>query len=142
MGNSLAARVGVIFGAFYVAIGVLGFFVTGFEGFTQNGPDKLLGISVNPFHNLVHLGTGAFLLIMSLQKNDAAAEGGIMGVGLFYVTAFVIGVVASNNLTILSMYGEGELANYFHLLSGVALLGVGLISSGATAAAAKRRGLA
>jgi hypothetical protein len=142
MGTSLAAKVGVAFGAFYVALGVLGFFVTGFEGFTQNGPDKLLGVSVNPFHNLVHLGTGAFLLIMSLQKNDAAAEGGIMGVGLFYVTAFVIGVTATNNLTILSMYGEGELANYFHLLSGVTLLGAGLISSGATAAAAKRRGLA
>ncbi len=142
MGTSLAARFGVALGAFYVALGVLGFFVTGFEGFTQNGPDKLLGVSVNPFHNLVHLGTGAFLIIMSLQKNDAAAEGAVMGVGLFYITAFVIGVTSTNNLTILSMYGEGELANFFHLVSGVALLGVGLISSGATAAQAKRRGLA
>jgi hypothetical protein len=90
----------------------------------------------------VHLGTGAFLIIMGMQKNDAAAEGAVMGVGLFYITAFVIGVTSTNNLTILSMYGEGELANFFHLVSGVALLGVGLISSGATAAQAKRRGLA
>jgi uncharacterized protein DUF4383 len=142
MGTSLAARFGVAFGAFYVALGVLGFFVTGFQGFTQNGPDKLLGISVNPFHNLVHLGIGVLLVVMSMQKNDAAAEGAVMGVGLFYITAFVIGVTAVNNLTILSIYGEGELANFFHLVSGVALLGIGLVSSGATAAQAKRSGLA
>jgi Domain of unknown function (DUF4383) len=142
MGTSLAARFGVAFGAFYVALGVLGFFVTGFEGFTQNGPDKLLGVSVNPFHNIAHLGIGALLIVLSLQKNDAAAEGAVMGVGLFYITAFVIGVTASDNLTILSIAGEGELANFFHLISGVALLAVGLISSAATASQAKRSGVA
>ena len=141
MGTSLAARFGVALGAFYVALGVLGFFVTGFEGFTQNGPDKLLGVSVNPFHNLVHLGTGAFLVIMSLQKNDAAAEGAVMGVGLFYVTAFVIGVMNSDNLTVIGMRGEGDPANFFHLLSGVTLLVVGLLATGATASQARKRGL-
>jgi uncharacterized protein DUF4383 len=142
MGTSLAARFGVAFGAFYVALGVLGFFVTGFEGFTQNGPDKLLGVSVNPFHNIAHLGIGAILIILSLQKNSAATEGAVMGVGLFYITAFVIGVTANDNLTILSLYGEGEVANFFHLISGVTLLAVGLISSAASAAQAKRSGLA
>ena len=142
MGTSLAARFGVAFGAFYVALGVLGFFVTGFEGLTQNGPDKLLGVSVNPFHNIAHLGIGALLIILSLQKNSAATEGAVMGVGLFYVTAFVIGVTAGDNLTILSLYGEGEVGNFFHLVSGVTALAVGLISSGASAAQAKRSGVA
>jgi hypothetical protein len=142
MGTSLASRVGLAFGAFYVALGVIGFAVTGFEGFTQNGPDKLLGVSVNPFHNIAHLGIGAFLLVMSLQKNDAAAEGAVMGVGLFYVTAFVIGVMNADNLTILGMRGEGDAANFFHLLSGVTLLLVGLLSSAASASQAKKRGLA
>jgi hypothetical protein len=143
MGTSLAARVGVLFGLFYVAIGVIGFFVTGFGGaLTGEHGDTLLGISINQFHNVAHIGIGAFLLILSAQKNDAAAEGAVMGVGLFYVVAFVIGVIASDNLTILGMRGEGDPANFFHLLSGVTLLVVGLISSGATAAAAKKRGLA
>jgi hypothetical protein len=143
MGTSLAARVGVLFGLFYVAIGVIGFFVTGFGGaLTGEHGDTLLGISINQFHNVAHIGIGAFLLILSAQKNDAAAEGAVMGVGLFYVVAFVIGVIASDNLTILGMRGEGDPANFFHLLSGVTLLVVGLISSGATAASAKRRGLA
>jgi hypothetical protein len=142
MGTSLANRVGLAFGAFYVAIGVLGFAATGFSGFTQDGPDKLLGLSVNVFHNLAHIGIGAILLILCSQSNVAAAEGAVMGVGLFYVVAFVIGVTAPDNLTILSIHGEGDVTNIFHLISGVFLLTVGLLSSGATAADMKKRGLA
>jgi len=143
MGGSLAAKVGVAFGAFYVAIGVIGFFITGFGGaLTGEQGHELLGISINQFHNIAHLGIGAFLLILSLQKSDAAAEGAVMGVGLFYVVAFVIGVMNSDNLTILGMRGEGDPANFFHLLSGVTLLLVGLLSSAATAQQAKKRGLA
>ncbi len=142
MGDSLAQKAGPIFGAFYVAIGVLGFFATGFEGVTQNGPDKLLGFAVNPLHNLVHIGIGAFLLIMTLQKNTAAAEGAVMGVGLFYIVAFVIGVSAPDNLTILSMSGSGDLENFNHIVNGVALLTIGLLSTGASASQAKRRGVA
>jgi hypothetical protein len=141
--GSLAAKVGVAFGAFYVAIGVIGFFVTGFGGaLTGEHGDSLLGVSINQFHNIAHLGIGAFLLVLSLQKNEAAAEGAVMGVGLFYVVAFVIGVIASDNLTILGMRGADDPANFFHLLSGVTLLVVGLLSSAATAQAMKRRGLA
>ncbi len=141
--GSLAAKVGVAFGAFYVALGVVGFFVTGFGGaLTGEQGDAILGVSINQFHNIAHLGIGALLLIMSLQKNTAAAEGTVMGVGLFYVVAFVIGVTASDNLTILGMRGEGDPANFFHLVSGVTLLVVGLLSSAATAQSMKKRGLA
>ena len=117
--------------------------MTGFGGaLTGEQGDAILGISINQFHNIVHLGIGAFLLIMSLQKNDAAAEGAVMGVGLFYVVAFVIGVISSDNLTIIGMRGADDPANFFHLLSGVTLLVVGLLSSSASAAQAKKRGLA
>jgi len=143
MGGSLAAKVGVAFGAFYTVLGLTGFGVTGFGGaLTGEHGDAILGITINQFHNIVHFGIGAFLVVMSLQKNDAAAEGAVMGVGLFYVVAFVLGVMNSDNLTIIGMRGEGDPANFFHLLSGVTLLLVGLLSSGATHAAAKRRGLA
>jgi hypothetical protein len=141
--NSLAAKVGVAFGAFYVAIGIIGFFITGFGGaLTGEHGDSLLGISINQFHNLVHLGIGILLLALSLQKNEAAAEGAVMGVGLFYVVAFVIGVMNSDNLTIIGMRGAGDPANFFHLISGATLLVVGLLSSAATASQAKKRGLA
>ena len=143
MGGSLAAKVGVAFGAFYIVLGLVGFMVTGFAGaLTGEQGHAILGISINQFHNIVHFGIGAFLVVMSLQKNDAAAEGAVMGVGLFYVVAFILGVMSSDNLTIIGMRGEGDPANFFHLLSGVTLLLVGLLSSAATASQAKKRGLA
>ena len=144
MGNtSLAGKVGVAFGAFYVVLGIIGFFVTGFGGaLTGEHGDSILGISINQFHNLVHLGIGILLLALAMQKNVAATEGAVMGVGLFYVTAFIIGVIGPDNLTIIGMRGAGDPANFFHLISGLALLVTGLVSSGATAAQAKKRGLA
>jgi hypothetical protein len=140
MGNSLAQRVMPIVGAFYVAIGVIGFFITGFGGFVQNTDDALIGFSLNPFHNLVHLAIGGFLIIMSRQSTSSA-EGACLGVGLFYVTAFVIGVIGESNLTIISMFGRGDLENVNHLVNGVLLLGLGLVSSGATDAQSKRTGI-
>ena len=140
MNTSLAQRVMPIVGAFYVLIGVVGFFVTGLGSFVQNTDDALLGFALNPFHNLVHLAIGAFLIIMSRQST-ATAEGACLGVGLFYVTAFVIGVVGESNLTIISMFGRGDAENFNHLVNGVLLLGLGLVSSGASEAQSKRTGV-
>ena len=142
-GTSLAQRVMPLFGALYVVIGLIGFAVTGFGGFLQNTDDSILlsGLSVNPFHNLVHLAIGGFLIIMSRQT-PSTAEGACLGVGIFYVAAFVIGVIGESNLTIIGMFGRGDLENFNHLINGVLLLGIGLISSQATEADAKRRGFA
>ncbi|HUR83938.1 MAG TPA: DUF4383 domain-containing protein [Solirubrobacteraceae bacterium] len=141
-GKSTAATVGLAFGAFYTVLGVVGFLVTGFGGLTAESGDALLGISLNPFHNIAHLGIGAFLLIMCSQKNTPAAEGAVMGVGLFYVVAFVIGVIGAENLSILNLTSSDELGHFFHLLSGVVLLTIGLMSSAQTHSQMKRRGLA
>jgi hypothetical protein len=140
--KSLVQRVVPIIGAFYVLIGIVGFFVTGFSNFVQDTPDKLVGFAINPFHNLVHLAIGAFLLFMSTRTSAAVAEGATMGVGLFYIVAFVIGVTAPDNLSIISMHGEGDAENFNHIVNGVLLLTVGLLSSGQTQAAMRRRGLA
>ena len=140
--KSLVQTIVPLIGAFYVVIGVAGFFSTGFGNFFQQTGDTLIGFSINPFHNVVHLAIGAFLILMALNKNKAVGEGAIMGVGLFYVVAFVIGVSGGDNLSILSMSGVYDLENFNHLVNGVALLVVGLISSGATASQARKRGLA
>jgi hypothetical protein len=129
-----------LFGIGYVAIGIVGFFITGFGNFLQNTSDELIGFSINPFHNLIHLSIGGFLLIMSRQSS-ATAEGGCLGVGLFYLTAFVIGTIGTSNLTIISMFGHGDLENYNHLVNGVALLGLGLISAAASESEARRSGI-
>lgn len=140
--DSIAQRFAPILGAFYVAIGVIGFFVTGFGSFLKNTDDTLIGFSINPMHNLVHLAIGVFLILMTTRFSTPVAEGAVMGVGLFYIVAFVIGVIAPDNLTIISMTGAGDLENYNHLLNGVTLLGMGLVSSGQTQAEMRRRGVA
>jgi hypothetical protein len=142
LGPSLAQRVAPLFGALYVTIGIIGFFVTGFGNFVQQTPDKLIGFSINPMHNLVHLAIGAFLIIMCTRGSAATAEGAVMGVGLFYITAFVIGVIAPDNLTIISMSGTGDLENFNHIVNGIALLTIGLLSSAATSSEMKRQGIA
>lgn len=97
--------------------------------------------SINPMHDLVHLLIGAFLIAMT-RFSTAANEGALMGVGLFYIVAFVIGVVAADNLTIIAMNGDGDGENLIHILTGVTALGAGLVSSGRSEAAARRQGLA
>ena len=80
-GTSLAQRVMPLFGAFYVLIGVIGFFDHRLRQLPpEHGRRADSGLSVNPFHNLVHLAIGAFLIIMSRQAT-ATAEGACLGVG-------------------------------------------------------------
>jgi len=140
--SSLAQKIMPLFGALYVGIGLIGFIFTGFGNFLQNTDDFILisGLSVNPFHNVVHLAIGGFLIIMSRQATSTA-EGACLGVGTFYVAAFVIGVVGATNLTIIGMEGRLDLENFNHLINGVLLLGIGLISSMGTEAQAKRTGI-
>jgi Domain of unknown function (DUF4383) len=147
--NSLAARVALALGVFYVFIGAVGFIITGFDNFTQNGNDALIGFQINPAHNLVHMVVGSFLLVMS-QFSAPVTEGALMGVGLFYIVAFVIGFVDTfplqvgekvDSLTIISMKGSGDLENFNHLFFGVIALVTGLLSSASSASQAKRSGI-
>ena len=138
--TSLAQKVMPIIGLFYVVIGIIGFTITGFDNFVQNTPDELFGFAINPFHNLVHFAIGGFLILMSLQRADIA-EGACMGVGLFYTVAFVIGVIGESNLTIISMFGRGDLENFNHLVNGVALLFTGVFSMGLTHNQSSRTGI-
>lgn len=143
MGNkSLAAGASLLIGAAYVGVGFIGFFITGFSNFLSDTGDTLLFgfASLNPMHNLVHIVVGAFLVAMT-RFSTPVNEGALMGVGLFYIVAFVIGVVAPDNLTIIAMNGAGDGENFVHILTGVTALGAGLISVGKSEAAARRSGV-
>jgi hypothetical protein len=140
--KSLAAGASLLIGASYVAIGIVGFFVTGFGNFLADTGDTLLFgfASINPMHNLVHIAIGAFLIAMT-RFSSATTEGALMGVGLFYIVAFVIGVIAPDNLTIIAMNGAGDGENLVHIVTGVTALTAGLISAGQSEAAARRTGI-
>ena len=142
-GTSVAQKVGPLFGVVLIVLGIIGFLITGFDdGFTAVTGHELLGMGLNAFHNLAYILVGVFLIVMSVAAPPAAAEGATIGIGLFLVVLFILGVVAGDNLTIIGMTGEGDTGNFLHLIVGVTLLAVGLLSSGATASHAKKRGLA
>ncbi len=123
--TSLGQLVAMALGAVYVVVGIAGFVVTGFVGFVTNTSDTLLGFDINPMHNLVHLGIGAYLLLMS-RFNTSVTEGALIGVGLVYLLAAYLGF--TNHLQIISINSGGASENFNHVASGLAALGAGLVS--------------
>ncbi len=119
---------GVIFGAVYLLVGILGFFVTGGVDFFANNPDEaglLLGIfAVNPFHNIVHLLIGAALLIGGLSSVSAAKATNTT-IGAAYLLVGLIGlfIAGDNPANILALNAAD---NVLHFASAIVLLAVGL----------------
>ena len=127
--RNIAQLFAVVVGVTYLAVGVVGFAATGFEGVVQDGPDSLLGFDLNPFHNVVHLGVGLILLVTGLLSDPTIAQGALIGGGLVYLLAALLGFLGG--LEIISINSGDELApdNFLHLFSGAAALGVGILGA-------------
>jgi Domain of unknown function (DUF4383) len=89
--QSLALVVGIV----YTLIGVVGFFVTGFDDFAGHEGDSLLGFEVNPLHNVVHLLIGVLGLVLSRRLSTARAFGWLLFIG--YGAVFVYGLIIDKN---------------------------------------------
>lgn len=116
--------VGVIFGAVYLLVGLLGFAVTGGVDFIATKGGLLLGIfEVNPLHNVAHLLIGAALLIAGLSNARAAkTTNGIIGAA--YLLLGIVGFfIAGTALNILAL---NTFDHFLHLASAIVLLGVSL----------------
>ena len=139
----MAKALAPVFGVVLIVLGVIGFLITGFDdGFTAVTGHELLGMGLNAFHNLAYILAGVFLIVMAVAAPPAATEGALMGLGLFLVVLFVIGVSSGDNLTIIGMTGADDTGNFLHLVVGVVLLVLGLLSSAQTSSQMKRRGIA
>lgn len=79
-------------GAVYTVVGLIGFFVTGFDAFFGHTGEELLGFEVNPFHNLVHLLIGLAGLAVARTLAGARTYGWLLAAG--YGVAFVYGLFA------------------------------------------------
>ncbi len=86
------------FGVVYLLVGVVGFFITGFDGFTSNrtdgNTDMLLFFMINPLHNVVHILIGLAGIALSRTLAGARTYGWLLAVG--YGAAFVYGLIAIN----------------------------------------------
>lgn len=108
------------FGAVYLAVGVAGFVVTGFDNFTINSNQALLIFEVNPFHNFIHVGVGLMALIGARLVPPAGTAGILLGIGLVYLLATVLGFAGF--LQPLSINGFWAPDNFLHLATATVIL--------------------
>ena len=81
-------------GAIYTVVGIVGFFITGFDDFFGHTGEELVGFEINPFHNVVHLAIGVVGLLLARTLAGARTYGWLLAVG--YGAAFVYGLFAVN----------------------------------------------
>ena len=114
----------LVIGAVYLLVGVLGFFVTGFDGFAEHDHDRtLLGFAINPLHNIVHLLIGLVGLALWSTPGRARTFGWLLAIG--YGAAFVFGLIAVNNPSI-NFLNINAADNVLHVLSAAAGLAIAL----------------
>jgi hypothetical protein len=83
----------LIFGAVYLLVGIVGFFITGFDNFADNSQhEMLLFFMINPLHNIVHIVIGVAGLLLARTLAGARTYGWLLAVG--YGAAFVYGLIA------------------------------------------------
>ena len=126
----------LVIGLVYLVVGIVGFVVTGFDGFTEHDHSQtLLGFAINPLHNIVHLLIG--LLGVALWSSPARARtyGWILAVG--YGATFVYGLLVTNDpdANVLNINGAD---NGLHLVSALAGLVIALWPARDRTAAARR----
>jgi uncharacterized protein DUF4383 len=86
--QQLSMAVGVI----YTLVGIIGFFITGFDDFFGMSDESLLGFMINPMHNLVHIVIGLAGIALARTLRGARTYGWLLTVG--YGAAFVYGLFA------------------------------------------------
>jgi hypothetical protein len=99
-GKTWPELLALAFGAIYLLIGIVGFFITGFDNFFGNevapgvhhADENLLGFMINPAHNVVHILIGAAGLALSRTLAGARTYGWLLAVG--YGAAFIYGLIA------------------------------------------------
>ncbi len=124
MSSSPNRLLGVVFGAVYVLVGLLGFTVTAGVGFIDTSGGLLLGLfEVNILHNVAHLLIGAALLIAGLSSVPAARSLNTT-VGAVYLVLGIVGLfIVGSTFNILAINAAD---NVLHFASAAVLLAVGL----------------
>ncbi|MDT7712849.1 MAG: hypothetical protein QOG46_1538 [Pseudonocardiales bacterium] len=120
----------MILGSIYIVGGIIGFFVSGFGNITEMTNHELFGIFlINPYHNIVHIGIGAFWLLGAFALTPAGNEGLNIAIGGIYALATVIGFLGYLSLLSIPPGPVGD--NWLHLVTALVtlILGTGLISA-------------
>ena len=106
----------LVFGAVYLLVGIVGFFVTGFDDFAGHSQhESLLIFMINPLHNIAHILVGVLGLVMARTLASARAYGWLLA-GL-YAVLFVYGLIAAGkSWDFLNINGAD---NVLHILTAI-----------------------
>ena len=105
----------LVFGAVYLLVGIVGFFVTGFDNFAGNEQhEMLLGLfMINPLHNIAHILVGVVGLVLARTLAGARTYGWLLA-GL-YAALFVYGLIAvGENWDFLNINAGGQRPAHRH----------------------------
>ena len=124
----------LVFGAVYLLVGIVGFFVTGFDNFADNSQhEMLLFFMINPLHNVVHILIGAVGIALSRTLAGARTYGWLLAVG--YAAAFVYGLIAVGKSWDFLNINAAD--NVLHIITAVVGLVIALAPVRTTAGAAR-----
>jgi hypothetical protein len=122
-GTTAPQALALAVGAVYTVAGIVGFVITGFDDFFGHTGDDLLGFTINPFHNLVHVLIGVAGLATARTLAGARGYGWLLAVG--YGAAFVYGLVAVGESWDFLDLNWAD--NWLHLVSALLGLAIALI---------------
>jgi hypothetical protein len=115
-------------GAVLVVAGIIGFFYN--SEFTSNEAihDDVFGIlSVNGWHNVVHVATGA-LGVLAFLGGARPARAYALGIGVIYIAVAAWGFIIGSGDSILSIVPVNTEDNILHLVLGVLGIAAGVAS--------------
>lgn len=112
----------LLIGAVYLVVGIVGFLITGFDGWTEHDHSQtLLGFAINPAHNVVHLLIGLLGLGLWRTSGGARTFGWLLLIG--YGAAFVYGLLVVDNSDA-NFLNINWADNWLHLGSALAGLAI------------------
>ena len=121
-GRTPAQLYALLVGGTLVIAGIIGFFYSSDFGSPGNVDDVFGILSVNGWHNVVHIVTGA-LGLLALGYAARAYAGGL---GVVYVVIAIWGFIIGNHENILGFIPVNTEDNVLHLLIGISGIAAGL----------------
>lgn len=126
--RTLAQTACLALGATLIAAGILGFFFGGNDFNTGSGVqgEEFIVFAVNGWHNIVHLASGAFLVLMAPKAKSAVT--GLLVFGIVYVVVVVWGFIDGNDIANLLPINTAD--NWLHVALAVVALAVAVSAGG------------
>ncbi|HWF26521.1 MAG TPA: DUF4383 domain-containing protein [Solirubrobacteraceae bacterium] len=91
---------------------------------SSSGSTTNIDLKVNIFHNIVHIGIGAILIIASRLPDATITQGIMVGVGVIYVAAMLLGFLGKPPIIAITTAQNPD--NFFHLVSASVIIFGGL----------------